>query len=49
MVRRNLVELDALRDEQEEIYNEMLNCYGLERCLKQTNVLGLDTRKSNRI
>lgn len=39
LVRENLAELDLLRLEHEEIYKEIQSCYGLEKCLKSTNLL----------
>lgn len=39
LVRDNLLELDEIRKEQEDIYREMQACYGLEKCLKQFDML----------
>ena len=37
------MELDEIRLEQESIYEDIKSCYGLERCLKEFDLLGMDT------
>lgn len=39
MVRENLLAIDELRDEQDRIYQELHDCFGLERCRKQENFI----------
>jgi len=39
LVRENLLAIDELRDEQDRIYQELHDCFGLERCRKQENFI----------
>merc|ERR1711997_815222 len=39
LVRENLLAIDELRDEHDKIYQELHDCFGLERCRKQENFL----------
>ena len=46
LVRENLLAIDELRDEQDAIYQDLHECFGLERCRKQENFIdGPPTRK----
>ena len=47
LVRQNLLELDQIREEHDDILKELQGCYGIERCLKEFNLLGYDTRKTS--
>ena len=38
-MRENLLAIDELRDEQDRIYQELHDCFGLERCRKQENFI----------
>ena len=38
-MRENLLAIDELRDEQDQIYQELHDCFGLERCRKQENFI----------
>ena len=46
LVRENLLAIDELRDEHDKIYEEIHECFGLERCRKQENFLEIPTRKN---
>ena len=37
MVRENLLAIDELREEQDSIYKELHECFGLEKCRKEEN------------
>ena len=39
MVRENLLAIDELRDIHDKIYEEIHECFGLERCRKQENFI----------
>jgi len=39
LVRENLLAIDELRDEQDAIYQDLHECFGLERCRKQENFI----------
>jgi len=39
LVRENLLAIDELRDEHDKIYQEIHECFGLERCRKQENFM----------
>ena len=45
LVRENLLELDEIRKEQEDVYKELQHCYGLEKCLKEFDLLFAPTSK----
>jgi hypothetical protein len=34
LVRENLLELDDIKRDHEDIFRELQECYGLEKCLK---------------
>ena len=46
LVRENLLAIDELRDEHDKIYEEIHECFGLERCRKQENFLEIPTRNN---
>lgn len=48
MVRESLGELDLLRKEHEDIYREIQSCYGLEKCMKEFNILDAQTSKKRK-
>merc|ERR1712086_1206975 len=37
LVRENLLAIDELREEQDSIYKELHECFGLEKCRKEEN------------
>merc|ERR1712001_303716 len=37
LVRENLLAIDELRDEQDKIYQDLHECFGLEKCRKEEN------------
>merc|ERR1711899_637276 len=39
LVRENLLNIDELRDEQDRIYQELHDCFGLEKCRKEENFI----------
>merc|ERR1712156_1250791 len=39
LVRENLLAIDELRDIHDKIYEEIHECFGLERCRKQENFI----------
>merc|ERR1712018_772712 len=47
LVRENLLAIDELRDEYDKIYEELHECFGLERCRKQENFLDMPTHGQN--
>ncbi len=38
MVRENLLEIDQLRDDQDALFKELHDCFGLENCMKSQKV-----------
>ena len=42
LVHENVLEVDKLRLEHEALYKELQSCYGLEKCLKGSNLLYTD-------
>jgi len=39
LVRENLLAIDELRDEQDRIYQDLHDCFGLEKCRKEENFI----------
>merc|ERR1712001_453290 len=39
LVRENLLAIDELRDEQDQIYQDLHDCFGLEKCRKEENFI----------
>jgi len=39
LVRENLLEIDNLRYIQDEFYKELHDCFGLEKCLRESNMM----------
>ena len=38
-MRENLLAIDELRDEQDRIYQDLHDCFGLEKCRKEENFI----------
>ena len=54
MVRENLLEIDELRKMHDEFYRELYDCFGLEKCLRHSNLMdgppqGIIGKKSRRL
>ena len=50
LVRENLLAIDELRDTHDKIYDEIHECFGLERCRKQENFIdGPPPRKIQKV
>ena len=39
LVRENLLEIDNLRYIQDEFYKDLHECFGLEKCLREANLM----------
>merc|ERR1712038_2219482 len=39
LVRENLLEIDELRKMHDEFYRELYDCFGLEKCLRHSNLM----------
>merc|ERR1711944_232951 len=39
LVRENLLEIDELRKQHDEFYRELYDCFGLETCLRHSNLM----------